>query len=299
MKIPETSESAFLMSILKSISDGVMVAGRDGRILMMNPAAERITGISNTTEPYDSWSQLFGCYLSEEMTPYPTEELPLVRALRGEVTSQMDMFLKNPNLPHPVWISISGRPLEQIEAGGMSGGVIIFRDITERKRIEADLRRAHEEAQEFAYVAAHDLQEPLRTITSYLDLLSERYGDKLDAKAHKYITNASNGAKRMQTLINDLLAYSRVATDKQPSKNVDVGQIVASVIEDLKSIITASGATIEFANLPSLLTDEVRLAQVFRNLIGNSIKYRNGPPVISVSAVKKGTAWNFQSKIMA
>jgi signal transduction histidine kinase len=293
LELNANQQRVLLLSIMNSISDGVMMADAGGSFLLMNPAAHSITGTMATNAPPEMWSQVFGCYLPDGTTRVAAEEFPLLRAMRGELIQDEELILKNQFLPHPVWLSVSGRPLEEMEGQLSRGGVLILKDITDRKRIEEEMKRSHDELQQFAYVAAHDLQEPLRTVVSYLDLLNERYHDKLDQKGEKYITNAVSGAKRMQTLISDLLSYSRVATKSQSMTPVDCGQLLVSILEDLRATVSGSQATIECGDLPVVIADQAQLSHVFQNLISNAIKYRSGPPIIKIAATRVDSDWLF------
>ncbi len=174
-------------------------------------------------------------------------------------------------------------------------------EIIERKAIEekltsalSDLERSNRDLQQFAYAASHDLQEPLRMVSSYSQLLAERYQDQLDEKAHKYIHYAVDGAIRMQTLINDLLTYSRVTTRGSDLQAVDSHTTLGSALANLHNAIQESGALVTSSELPLVWADPTQLAQVFQNLIGNSVKYRGSDlPRIHVSAQKVDQDWRF------
>jgi signal transduction histidine kinase len=155
-----------------------------------------------------------------------------------------------------------------------------------------DLERSNMELQQFAYVASHDLQEPLRTISSFTQLLAKRYQDKLDDKAREFINYAVDGCKHMQTLIDDLLAYSRVGTQGKLFEPTRCGVVLDRVLKNLKLAIQDGGAKITRERLPVVLADEVQLSQLFQNLIGNAIKFRGqDAPRIHVSAERDGGAW--------
>ncbi|MEH2135099.1 GAF domain-containing protein [Nostoc sp.] len=150
-----------------------------------------------------------------------------------------------------------------------------------------ELVRSNAELEQFAYVASHDLQEPLRMVTSYLQLLERRYKNKLDANADQFITYAVDGARRMQTLINDLLNYSRVTTRGQPFKLVDCDLILLSAIANLQIAIAESKAIVTHDSLPKVMADTTQLTQVFQNLIGNAIKFcQNQQPQIHIGVAK-------------
>jgi light-regulated signal transduction histidine kinase (bacteriophytochrome) len=166
------------------------------------------------------------------------------------------------------------------EQGQMMGSVHVARDITERKRAEAslaekaeELARSNQELEQFAYVASHDLQEPLRMVASYVQLLAERYQGQLDERADRYIAYAVDGATRMKTLINDLLAYSRVGTQGKPPAPIDSQAVLEDVLGRLQVAIKEKQATVTHDPLPTVLADEVQLGQVFQNLIANALKF--------------------------
>lgn len=172
---------------------------------------------------------------------------------------------------------------------------ILVTDVTEPRKREADLRRSNEDLEQFAYVASHDLQEPLRMVASYTQLLAERYRDKLDQDANEFIGFAVSGAQRMQQLINGLLTYSRVGTRGKPLQPVDSEAALRAATANLRSSIEESEAVITNGDLPAVLADEVQLVQLFQNLFSNGIKFhRPGvAPAIHVSASAQSGCWVF------
>jgi PAS domain S-box-containing protein len=177
----------------------------------------------------------------------------------------------------------------------------IAQDITERKRLlEAielhaeKLARSNAELERFAYVASHDLQEPLRMVASFTQLLAKRYSGQLDETADRYINFAVDGAKRMQQLIVDLLAYSRVNSRELNLQPTDCEAVVGTALENLSAAIEESGAVVERDPLPVLMADAAQLGQLFQNLIGNAIKFRGqAPPRIHIAATDNGPDWLF------
>ncbi len=164
----------------------------------------------------------------------------------------------------------------------------------EHKQAQQDLARSNQDLEQFAYVASHDLQEPLRMVATYTQLLAERYHGQLDANADKYIQYAVDGALRMQTLVQDLLTFSRVGRQDTDPQSIDCNGVVAMAIKNLQAAISESGAQILCDPLPVICADGLQLQQVFQNLIGNAIKFRGSEPlVIRVSAVQDGKAWVF------
>ena len=200
-----------------------------------------------------------------------------------------------------VWTLVNTR-LQRDQAGAPLHFLTHVQDITERKQAEVDraklsedLQRSNRELEQFAYVASHDLQEPLRMVASYTQLLAQRYQGKLDEKADVYIGYAVDGARRMQGLISDLLAFSRVGTRAERRDPTACGEVVAEVLRGLEKAIEESGAVIEVGELPTVLADRSQLGQVFQNLIANAIKFRGDhPPHIEVSAQRSGEEWVFR-----
>jgi len=157
-----------------------------------------------------------------------------------------------------------------------------------------ELARSNADLEQFAYVASHDLQEPLRMVAAYTQLLSERYKGRLDENADKFIGYASEGALRMQVLIKDLLAFSRVGRTEHASTSVDCNAVMEEVRQTLAPAIQESGAVITYAEQPTVSGDRTQMAQVFQNLIANAIKFRSKEsPVISVGADKEDQQWLF------
>ncbi len=157
-----------------------------------------------------------------------------------------------------------------------------------------ELQRSNAELEQFAYVASHDLQEPLRMVTSYLQLLERRYKEKLDQDAGEFIGFAVDGASRMQTLIQDLLTYSRVGTRGVAFEPTDCDEVLGRVLTNLEVAIEESGAEISCEALPNIAVDASQLSQLLQNLIGNAIKFRgDSPPRIQVGAERRDEDWLF------
>ncbi|MDP2268816.1 MAG: ATP-binding protein, partial [Deltaproteobacteria bacterium] len=158
----------------------------------------------------------------------------------------------------------------------------------------ADLERSNKDLEQFAYVASHDLQEPLRMVASYTQLLAQHYEGRLDEKAKKFMDYAVDGAVRMQRLINDLLTYSRITTQGKPLENTDTHALLGEAISNLATLIAEKRAVITNDNLPTVKADASQLMQVFQNLLANAIKFQGeNVPHIHVSAQDKGREWIF------
>lgn len=187
------------------------------------------------------------------------------------------------------------------ESGGEQFMLGLVRDITERKLMEEALRertelleQSNKELEQFAYVASHDLQEPLRMVASYTQLLAKRYKGKLDSDADDFINYAVDGANRMQMLINDLLDYSRVGTKGKEFVMTEFDVILEKILRDFKKAVEESGAKVTIDPLPSLMVDGGQIGQLFQNLISNAIKFRgDAPPQIHISSEKNEDKWIF------
>ncbi len=189
-------------------------------------------------------------------------------------------------------------------AGEITGIYGVMMDVSERQQSELalaryarQLRRSNEELQKFAYVASHDLQEPLRMVTSYLQLIENRYSDRLDDDAREFIYYAVDGAARMKSLISALLTYSRVETSEREFKPVETEKALELALKNLQLAIEDSQATVTYQDLPCIKADEVQMTQLFQNLISNALKFRSeAPPMISVSATREKDEWVFAIK---
>jgi len=171
---------------------------------------------------------------------------------------------------------------------------LLQQEISARAEVQSALQRSNTELEQLAYVASHDMQEPLRMVASYLQLVAQRYHGQLDADADEFIGYAVDGAKRMQALINDLLAYSRLGTKARPFEPSDCNAILKTAISHLRVAIDDSGARITHGTLPTVMGDATQLLQLFQNLLSNAIKFRRDvPPVVHVDAQPSDDAWRF------
>jgi two-component system, chemotaxis family, sensor kinase Cph1 len=198
------------------------------------------------------------------------------------------------------WESASISPIKNPE-GITTNYVALKEDITDKKLADeklkhmmADIQRSNKELEQFAYVASHDLQEPLRMVASYMRLLHRRYSDKLDNDANDFINYAVDGSKRMQELIRDLLAYSRVGSLGREFEPIDIKTVLDRSVRNLEMSIKESGAVVTHDSMPAMFADGIQITQLFQNLISNAIKYcKEAPPRIHVSAKQNKKAVTF------
>ncbi len=203
-------------------------------------------------------------------------------------------------LGQEIWVQSSASLVRNIHKQPLYA-VVQIQDITRRKRVEEELAhrleelaRSNAELEQFAYVASHDLQEPLRMVASYTQLLARRYQGRLDSDADEFIDYAVTGVLRMQQLINDLLTYAQVGTRGRDFEATDCEAIFAQTLVDLQTALNESNAEITRDPLPMVMADPAQLRQVFQNLLGNAIKFRSTMPLhIHVSAERKGEVWVF------
>ncbi|TET56675.1 MAG: PAS domain-containing sensor histidine kinase [Dehalococcoidia bacterium] len=196
------------------------------------------------------------------------------------------------------WVMETVAPVHYQRKRATLGSLV---DVTERKQVEerlkqitVEMQRSNTELEQFAYVISHDLQEPLRMVSSYTQLLAKRYSNKLDSDADEFIAYAVDGAKRMQTLLHSLLDYSRVGTRGKPFGLVNCEHVVEQAVANLKIAIEESGASVSYDVLPTVMGDEGQLVQLFQNLIGNAIKFRGEePPKVHIWAGRRDSVVTF------
>jgi len=217
--------------------------------------------------------------------------------LMGEkVLGAIEFFSREPRHPDKWLLQIT------VSVGRLIGQLMARREAEEEARIAHDelevkareLERSNEELQQFAYVASHDLQEPLRMVSSYTQLLGRRYGDRLDGDAKEFMEFIVDGAARMKQLIEDLLAYSRVGTRGRELSPTSSGAALEKALTNLRAAQEASGAEVTHDEMPEVLADGAQLTQVFQNLIGNAMKFRaEDKPRIHVGAEARDKVWVF------
>jgi PAS domain S-box-containing protein len=296
-----TKQNTLFETLLKNLQIGVyMIEVPSGKPLLANEASLRLLGRGIMPEANSSnIAKVYDLYKSDSNEPYPNEELPLVVAMSGVSKHVDDMIVVKPDGTR-TFLEVFGSPITD-NHGHIWASLVSFQDITERKQAEdrirsvlADLERSNKDLEQFAAVASHDLQEPLRMIASYTQLLAEQYEGQLDAKAKKYIAYAVDGATRMQRLVNDLLIYSRIATRGNPLETTDSHSILGEAIRNLAKMIEETKAIVTNDELPSVRGDASQLVQLFQNLLANAIKFRGEEfPRVHVSVRNDGREWVF------
>ena len=285
--------------LLEAAPDAMVVVNARGEIVILNVRAEEQFGYHRDELVGQRVTNIIPEGFAERLIADGTRSS--AEALAQQIGTGIELSgMRKDGSRFPIEIMLS--PLESADAILVTAAI---RDITVRKAAEThlaetvdELKRSNEELGQFAYIASHDLQEPLRMVASYTQLLSRRYKGKLDSDADEFIAFAVDGANRMQRLIQDLLAYSRIGTQGAGMSGISSEAALQQALVNLGGIIGDSGAVVTHDALPNVMADETQLIQLFQNLIGNGIKYqRPGIPAIHVSALTAGDGrWRFSVK---
>lgn len=282
---PAERERLKLADIVEQSNDAIFSVDLDSNVISWNSGAEKIYGYS---QEEIVGKPIYTISLEDGPTSQTEEIRSMVMA--GTPPKMFETVHKRKDgVEIPVALTISCIRNEKDDITEIS---VISRDITERRKAEEalkkfsrDLERSNNELKQFAFAAAHDLQEPLRAMANYSDLLSGRYAAMLDERAVKYINRIAESSERMQALIQDLLHYSRVDTHGKPFTEVDLEDILSSAQKNLRIAIEESGAIITSGKLPGIQADRSQMLLLFQNLIGNAIKYRGEEtPHISIES---------------
>lgn len=287
-------------TIVETVTEGIMVQDSSGKIVMCNSRAESMLELTLEEMVERSYATPHWQGVREDGSPLLIEEFPSRTALRMGILQRnrvMGIYKSSGEL---VWLLVNASPLYSPSSKTPDGVITSFADITHIKEASrllqeraTQLEQSNRDLQDFAYVASHDLQEPLRMVSSYVQLLEKRYKDKLDDSAKEFIHYAVDGAKRMQNLVNDLLSYSRVASQHKLQKEVNAEKVLGRAVKNLEFRIGETKAQITHDPLPSLTVDETQLMQLFQNLIGNALKFCRGQPVIHIGLTQEEKMWQF------
>jgi PAS domain S-box-containing protein len=295
MKDLSAPTDVLLAAIVESSDDAIISKDLNGIVTSWNKGAERIFGY--TAE------EAIGKPIAMIASPERRDEMPVIleRIKRGEKISHYETIRCRKG-GERVQISLTVSPIRDVD-GRIIGASKIARDITERRLAEEAvlrqserLTRANADLQQFAYVASHDLQEPLRNIRACTEMFMKKSGEKLDAGERELLDLVVNSAQRMTGLIDDLLVYARSLDDDRPFAPVETSTAVEWAMNNLYLAIESSNAEIVYCRerLPVVRGNQIALVQLFQNLIGNAIKYRSDqPPRIEISAEKRDGAWVF------
>ncbi|HEX2866251.1 MAG TPA: PAS domain S-box protein [Ignavibacteriales bacterium] len=279
--------------VWESSFDGMRLIDKNGIMVKVNDAFCNMVGMAKEELEGQLFTKIYKTS-HEELLKKAINRI----ATRTTVPRYVEKFnLWNGRI---VWFEVSNNLLSVSRSSPML--LSIFRDISQRKLFEDKLNRtiqkleeSNRELEQFAYVASHDLQEPLRMVSNYTQLLAKRYQSRLDETGREFINFAVSGAMRMQSLIKDLLAYSRVTTKARPFEPTDSGAVLKEVLLDLKFAVEESKAQITSEELPLVMADRTQFRQLLQNLLSNSLKFRTEkPPEIHISAEQREGEWLFK-----
>jgi PAS domain S-box-containing protein len=270
----ERNREAF-RSLVESLEEGVVMVDQEGRLVAANPSARRILGMDPArilapNRSDDEWH-----FVGPDGQPLAEDERPLrLTIATGRPQAGVPLGLCRTD-GTTRWLSVSTRAVEP-DRDGPYTVVVSFSDVTEERESAEALARSNAELEQFAYVASHDLSEPLRMVSSYLNLLRRRYHGRLDPDADEFIEYAVDGAGRMRGLIEALLAYSRAGTGEAAPERVELGSVAADVLRSLAARLVEASAEIEIGDLPAVMGDRSELEQLLQNLVANALKFRDG-----------------------
>jgi len=275
---------AYTRSLIEASLDPLVTISPEGKVTDANRATETATGYSR--------EELIGTDFSNYFTEPEKAREGYRQAFEKGSVKNYALDLRHQD--GGVTAVLYNTSVYRDETGKAVGVFAAARDITEQRRVEEELASSNKELEHFAYVASHDLQEPLRMVSSYTQLLEKRYKGKLDADADEFIRYVVDGASRMQGMINALLAYSRVGRQGKAFEPTDCNVILDNALTNLEVAITESKAEVTHDPLPTVVADAAQLTEVFQNLISNGIKFHGEDlPRIHVGAEQKEDRWLF------
>ena len=283
------TQTLMLQSVLDSMAEGLVAADAQGKFIIWNPAAVKILGLDSTDLPIQEWSAHYNVYREDMVTLFPADELTLVRAIRGEASSAQ-MFVRNPTIAGGTWIEASGGPLRSKD-GALRGGVVAFRDITQRKTDEQEIRTLNEELEArvaqrtaqlevsnreleaFTYSVSHDLRAPLRHVAGFSKILIEDFSSGMESEAQRHLQRIQDGTQRMGVLVDELLNLARVGRHALRLQSTGLNSVIEEVVSLLRPASEGRAISWKIANLPPANCDPILLKQVFQNLIANALKF--------------------------
>lgn len=274
------TQKAFTDAVLETISVGIVVCDKDGKLTMFNRATRDMHGLPVTEIDASDWGQYYQLYESDRVTPLVTERIPLHRAWKGHTDAAREMAIRHAS-GQMIDVLSTGTQIVD-EAGSMIGAVVAMTDVSAIKQIQQELEQKNQELEDFASVAAHDLKEPLRMIGNFMSLLQTKYQQQLDPTALKYIQFAVTGASRMSQLITDLLDFAMVGSKKTEKETFELETVLLEIVSLNASYIADKEAEVNWDPMPVLHAQKTPIQLLFQNLIVNGIKYQQDGQVPKV-----------------
>jgi PAS domain S-box-containing protein len=299
------TQTLMLQSVLDSMGEGLIAADQDGHFLIWNDSANKLMGRKASNLPTEQWTPYYKVFLPDEITPYPPDRLPLVRALHGE-SVQVELMVEHPDRANRVCLEVTARPLKDSQ-GNLRGGVAVLRDITERKTAErevqalnqtletrviertAELKVANKELEAFTYSVSHDLRAPIRHISGFAKILVEKFRSSLPAEAHEHLQLIVQAAHRMGQMVDEMLKLARLGRQALTVKVTGLSSLVGDVITLLAPETEGRQVEWKIGQLPFVECDPILMPQVFQNLISNALKYSRprSPAVIEIGQTER------------
>jgi len=290
--------------LIENLQSSVALIDKNGKFVVVNPAFMDMFGLDQESDILNvnnqDWSR-WKVY-DENYKLLPVDEHPVRKsAITGKSVQNQLVGVRNPGSDELIWILVSTEPILNKD-NSINMIICTYHNITGRKKVEKqlkelinELKHSNEELQQFAYVSSHDLQEPLRTIASFTQLMQKRYNGKFDEDADEFMDYIVEAAVRMKQQIQDLLDYSRAATGNEEFKLVDINNLLNQTIKSLNTSIKESNAKITYDELPNVMGDLRQLERIFHNLISNAIKFRKieEPLKINISAYKSENGYEY------
>nr|WP_255657471.1 ATP-binding protein [Actinoplanes sp. L3-i22] len=278
-------QAGLLGAIMTTIGDGVSVVDGSGRVLLENPAAKRLMGVTESNDDPGAWQEHYGAFRADGSTPMPVDEMPLIRAMRGEPDVTGEVLIRNANRPDGVLLGVDARPLDP--SAGLRGAVAVFRDITDLRQYEKDLAI-------FAGVVAHDLKSPLAIVRGHCELALDDPGDAAEVRSS--LLRIMRAVDRMDALIETLLAYSTARDAALSLADLPLEPLVREALQERAASLRSTGGprpSWTVGPLPGVRADPAMLRHVLDNLIGNAFKYvRPGAaPYADVTAADAAPGW--------
>jgi signal transduction histidine kinase len=321
-------QQLMLHSVLDSMAEGLVATDEQGKFIIWNPAAARIVGLGAANVPPGEWNKHYGVFMPDTVTPYPPDQNPLVRAIHGEAGTA-ELYVRNSELDQGAWLEVTGGPLKD-KSGRIRGGVVAFRDITQRKISEREIRQLNEELEErvvlrtvelevanheleaFTYSVSHDLRAPLRHIGGFSRILMEDFGPAMEPEARHHLQRIEDGVRRMGLLVDELLNLARVGRHTLKLQAAELNAVVEEVVSLLQPDTAGRLVTWKVEKLPACECDPILIKQVFQNLIANALKFsrprehavieighreEGGQPIIFVRDNGVGFSMKYQDKL--